>query len=217
MQLRSRTLLEEVIAAELAQPACENLQSALERAGRKEEAALAGSELAQCKAVIEGAKLRDPRARESQRTVLAWTALSIHVAAFAVITIAVAFFTSLVFLSLRNRSAVNSHGWLLTVSSVAVELAPLLLLFATVTLFFAYHPYAMVYQSYLERGDQLPNAEAMESFLSAAMVANMWPETIEQTIRPPQDTYVLWLSATVLLSILDAFWIYRMLPRRRMV
>lgn len=216
MQLHSRTLLEEVIAAELAQPACENLQSALERAGRKEEAALAGSELAQWKAVIEGVKLRNPRARESQPTALAWTALSIHVCAFAVITLAVAFFASLVFLSLRNRSPMNSRGWLLTVSSVAVELAPLLLLFATVTLFFAYHP-SLVYQSYLERGDQLPNAEAMESFLSAAMVAHMWPETIEQTIRPPQGTYVLWLSATVLLSMLAAFLIYRMLPRRRPV
>jgi hypothetical protein len=90
----------------------------------------------------------------------------------------------------------------------------MLLLFATVTLFLAYHPYALVYQSYLERADQLPNAEAMESFLSIAIVAHVWPETIEQTIRPPQGTYVLWLSATVLLSALGAFLMYRMRPRR---
>lgn len=217
MQLRSRSSLEELIAAILAQQACENLQPMLERAGRKEEAALIGFELVQWKAVIESVKLRNTSAREAQSTALAWTALAIHAAAFAVVGLAAACLAGLTFLSLRSRVAVESRGWLLTLSSLTVELAPLLLLFATATLFFAYHPYAQVYQSYLERGRPLPNAEAMESFLSAAMVAHVLPETIEQTVQSPHGTYLLWLSATVLLSMLAALLIYRMLPRRRTV
>jgi hypothetical protein len=214
MQLHGRSSIEYAIAATLAEQACERLGPLLERAGRKEEAALVGFELAQWKAVIEGLKLRNPNRRESQPTALAWTELSIHVAAVAVVGLIVASLAGLTVLLLRNRAVAASRDWRDTFSATVVDLAPMLLLFATVTLFLAYHPYALVYQSYLERADQLPNAEAMESFLSIAIVAHVWPETIEQTIRPPQGTYVLWLSATVLLSALGAFLMYRMRPRR---
>lgn len=212
MQLHGPSSIEELIAVSLSRQACESLQPVLARAGRTEEAALTGFELAQGQAVIERMKSRR-RTRDGLPVALAWTALFMHAAAFTIVVLVAVFIASMTILSLRNRVAVESRGWLLKLSSLTVELAPLLLLFAATTLFFAYHPYAQVYRSYLERPDSLLSAEAMENFLSAAFVVHVVPETIAE----PQGTYLLWLSATVVLSMVAILLIYRMRPRHRTV
>ena len=217
MQLHPSSLIESLIAAKIGQDACETLQPLLEKAGRADEAALVGFELTQWKAVSERAKWRDASPRGERRAALAWASFTVHAAAFAIAFFLPASLAALALLWWKTGSTVEPRGHLLTLCGVVVELAPLLLLFATATFFFAYHPYMQTYWTYLDPRGPLPDAESMEGLMGAAVVGRELSPWVDKALRGPYATYDLWLSATVLLSALAAFFIYRMLPRRRAI
>jgi hypothetical protein len=218
MQLHGRTGIEDIIAAEIAQQACERLQPLLERSGRRDQARLIGLELERWSVAQERIKSRNRSWSSSFRHGnVVWTGLTIHIAVFGIVFLVAVTLASLGFFAGRMRSAGEACGVLPVLCSFAADIAPPLLLFACVVLFVAYHPYARAYQSYFQAPAPSVDTQSMEDLASAAFVPHALPQTVELALQSENLRYYAWLSATVGLSMLAAFLLYRMWSQQRTI
>ncbi|HXT75893.1 MAG TPA: hypothetical protein VN780_06350 [Candidatus Eisenbacteria bacterium] len=216
MQLRGRTRIEDIIAIEIAQQACERLQPLLEKTGQRDQAALINLELERSNVALERIKSRNQSWSFSPTNGnLAWTGLTIHIAAYAALASLAASLAALALFARTARSTNKYRGFFPVLCSLVVDIAPPLLLLTCVVLFVAYHPYARTYQSYFQAQDPSLTTESMEELAAAAVAPYMFPQIL--ALQPVDFAYLGWLSLTVALSMLAVFLMYRMWwPRRTM-
>ena len=103
-------------------------------------------------------------------------------------------------------------GRLYPLVCLAADATPLLLVSSFALLFFAYHPYAEAYHSYLASNHTPAN---MEDIIIAARVTHTLPWTVEVALRETFDAYHFWLTATLALAGIAAWLIFRMALRPR--
>lgn len=210
MQLHGQTLLEDVIAADIATKACERLEGLLEKAGRGEEAALVGFERDRWKIEMERLKSRNLRSGGRVGS-LVWAGVMMHGAVAAIAFFGSVSLLSCVFVVLRKD---RIRGWFGGLCSAAVDWAPVLLVVACLALFVAYHPYARAYQTYFQAKAPVMDAESMESLVGAAAVASFLPEGWSPGLVSPRVAYTEWMAGTIGLVMLAGIVILRGWKRR---
>jgi hypothetical protein len=214
MHLRGLTRIEDIIASEMAQQACERLRPLLKTSGRADEAASVALEQERWNVAVE--RLRSRNRSWSSSIVggsLQWAGLTIHIAAFTAIGLLAASLLAFGFFSGTTGSTNASYGRFSTFLSVMADVAPPIALLACVTLFAVYHPYARTYESYFRANAPSLTAESMEELSAAAAVPYMMPAAVE--MQSEKFTYLAWLSVTVVLSTFAALPMFRMWWHRR--
>jgi hypothetical protein len=215
MQLRGLTRIEDIVTVEMAQQACERLQPLLEKRGQHEKAAVVALERERMVVALERIKSRNrPWSSSTIRWSLEWAGLTIHIAAFTAIGLLALSVVALGFFAGKASSAGESHGAFSTLLSLVVDMAPPFLFIACVTLFVAYHPYAHTYESFFQTNAPSLTTGSMEDLSAAAAAPYMLPRALAM-IQSEQFTYLEWLWATVALSMLTAFLLFRMWRQRR--
>jgi len=216
MQLRGLTRIEDILAAQIAQQACERLQPLLEKSGRREEAAFVTAELERWTVALD--RLRSRSRSWSSRTMggsLESAGLTIHIAAFAAIGLLAVSVVALGAFAGENgsTSTIESPGPFSVFVSLVADVAPPFLLLACVILFVAYHPYAHTYETFFHANAPSLTTESMEDLAAAAAAPYMMPRA--WAMQSESFTYMEWFSATVALSVLAAFLLFHMWWQRR--
>jgi len=215
MRAGSRTLLETMMAAKIGESACANLQRLLEHEGKFDEARLVGFALAVWPETNRvGSKSRAFGGEDADKTM---AAIAFQGAALAVALCG--FFTvgsfSLVWLGRRRPLA--SRGNLCSLACFTADIAPMLLLFSCVALFWTYHPFAQAYSSYMTMDPASMNSDDFAAFAGTVLVSEAIPNAIRFIQQPILRTYYAWLTLTTLLCLTLMYFVFRMTQSRRVI
>jgi hypothetical protein len=130
----------------------------------------------------------------------------------------ISFFSPIALLALLSLGFAASStrrilGRLYRLVCLAADAAPIFLASSFALLFFAYHPYAKAYKTYLASTGQMPANP--EDIVIAAGVTHMLPWSVQTTLNETIDAYHLWLVITLVLTAVAVWLIFRMIVRRQ--
>jgi hypothetical protein len=208
--LLSRTIpSEEYFARGIGEQACEKLQGLYQSAGRRDEASLVAFQLAKWKAERDPKLLRyvPLHYRQAQWNSLAWSGLLINLGGLALLIVGPFAVLSFFYVYWHRKIALQDRGRIDFWASIFADGAPWLLLASCMLIYFAYHPYASVCESFMKGGLFSPD---METFVAAALVPHALPDGV-QLIRSP---YWLWFGTTAILCLIAVYLLWRLTIRR---
>jgi hypothetical protein len=208
MSLNGSTPGEQFIAQRLGSDAGEKLIPLYQSTNRREEASLIQFQLQKWSAEHDPKILRyvPVHYRQSQWNSIAWSGSIITFAAFVLAIVFPLALIALFFVIKRRRLPLEQRTAIDFWSSLCADSAPWVLLASAVLLFITYHPYAKACSAFLKGGNASPS---VESFMTASLVPNAIPDAIDFLYNP----YFQWVTITTTLSILLAFFLWRMLLR----
>ncbi len=145
---------------------------------------------------------------QAQWNSLARSGLLINLAGLALLLLVPVALLSFLFVFWRRKVTLQHRGKIDFWASLFADGAPWLLLASSVVLYFTYHPYARLCETFLNGGPLSPD---LETFIAAALVPHAIPDKI-QLIRDP---YSFWLGATALLCLVGVLLLWRMTIRHK--
>jgi tetratricopeptide (TPR) repeat protein len=216
LQFSQRMLLghelpaEQYFAQGTGEKACEKLQKLYGSAGRNNEAALVSFQLAEWKAERDPKLMRNIplHYHQAQWNSLAWSGLLINLAGLALLLLVPVALLSFLFVFWRRKVTLERRGRIDFWASLSADDAPWLLLASSAVVYFTYHPYARVCDTFLNGSPFSPD---IETFVGAALV----PHAITDRIQLIPDPYSLWLGATALLCLIGVLLLWRMTIRHK--